>query len=518
MLTYFKGMKKPVLCLSILHFTVVLCFSQQKTGMIESNEEQYETTVSIARGKHFNLPDNYFGYNAQMMRGPSWQDPDFVSRVQQLKPQLIRYPGGTVASYWNWRTGWLKDGLKLKFDWAKIPENPIKLEDLKKACDATGAKPLFVLNMITGNLDDQFEMLEYAHKLGLPVNYVELDNEVYLGDDFYVKRFPTGIDYANESNIWIRKIKKRFPDVKISLSGYSAKVNAGKSKKKNFARTQTWNRDVLSVIENGDAMTFHVYGGNGLGRISKMIEDDDEKNSKDEAISMQKTFDSSGSIPVMLSIPFNRWKNADTYDYLLLPDGMKAWISEYNLWEREGVAAGTWAHGLYAITQTLLYFENPLTELICYHNLTTSAQFAAIFNNDNGFAKAVKKKKNKPYDFTAAGTCLKMFGEFIENRGEVTKLRFEPNEQLVGLRSQHYPSLYGWLCTSATGKKMIIVNLSDKSIPAGIINTEIKNPVYTQVTSKPHTQVAGPADVMGKKGKGDKILLLPYSVTIVSGE
>jgi hypothetical protein len=474
------------------------------------------TVVTADEQRTFQIPQHFNGYNAQMMRGPSWNETEFLNRVQQLHPKLIRYPGGTVTSYWDWRTGWLKEGIPLKGDWKSIKKNPIRLEDIKMACDSTGAVPVLVLNMMTSTLEDQLEMLRHARKIKLPVLYVELDNEIYIGDPFYVKKFATGVEYANECNRWIIAIKKEFPGVQVGVIGYSARENQGKNNKPHFARTNSWNRDVLSAIKDADAMTFHVYGGTGLGFLMRTgfssVDEDDGQPAK-----MQQAFDSENSVPVVLGVPMQRWRQTNTYDYAIVPQGMKVWITEYNLFEREGVVAGTWAHGLYALMQSLFFMLDSKTELICYHNLTTSAQFAAIFNNDQGFAKAFRKKSNKPFQFTAAGHNMAYFGEALSKGETAVKLKFTVNEPLQGARGFQFPSLEGWLIKGEE-HKVIMVNLSDEMITADVSRLFNGLPAFRQTSAMPRMQVASERDVNITSGREEKIKLAPYSVTIIEGE
>jgi hypothetical protein len=200
------------------------CKGQAKEGLPVTT-----ATVETDNSKTFELPVYFNGYNAQMLRGPSWQAPGFVEQVKELNPGLIRYPGGTVSSYWDWKTGWLMKNIPLRKEWKSVTvENPVKLEDLKFACDKTGAMPLFVLNMMTSSLSYQLEMLDHAKKIGLPVKFVELDNEFYLGEEFYANKYPTGKEYGATCNEWIAAIKKQFPGVKIAVIGNSVREGAAK--------------------------------------------------------------------------------------------------------------------------------------------------------------------------------------------------------------------------------------------------------------------------------------------------
>lgn len=484
---------------------------------------QVQGKASIAsedNSKTYALSDYYNGYNAQMLRGPAWKAPGFVGRVKELYPGLIRYPGGTVSSYWDWKTGWLKKDIPLRKEWKSVTqENPITIEDLKFACDQTGASPLYVLNMMTSTLEYQLEMLDHAKNIGLPVQFIELDNEFYLGEEFYVKKYPTGKEYGETCNTWIAAIRKKYPQAKIGVIGNSIREGAAKKEKPNAQRGQNWNRDVLAVIKDADAMTFHVYGGGGMNYMGNFTASDDDGDGQGAvAMKMQEAFDKKESVTYALSIPFIRWNNSNTYDYKLLPEVMKSWITEYNLFEREGVVAGTWAHGLYSLMQTLLFMNNNKTELVCYHNLTTTAQFAAIFNSADGFYKAVKQKPTEKFGFTAAGYCLSLSGKAMADGGKATSLKFSNPEMITAARGQQYPAVNGWKIMNAKGTKIIVANLSSKEMTTDFSNVIKINPSFTQMHAEPHLQVAFEKDVNKKTGTGTVIKLPAYSVTLIEGE
>ncbi len=500
-------------------FFAMSCKGQGKPVPAEAQASTEGISVaSEVSSKTFQYNAYFNGYNAQMLRGPSWRAPGFVEQVNGLNPGLIRYPGGTVSSYWDWKTGWLKKDIPLRKEWKSVTvENPITLEDLKFACDNTGALPLFVLNMMTSTLNDQIAMLEHAQKIGLPVKLVELDNEFYLGDEFYIKKYPTGKEYGETCNEWIAALKQKFKGVKIGVIGNSIREGAAKKEKAHAQRGQNWNRDLLAVVKNADAMTFHVYGGGGMNYLGNFTASDDEET-VEKANAVQQAFDRKESIQYALSIPFIRWNNSNTYDYKILPSGMKAWITEYNLFEREGVVAGTWAHGLYALMQSLLFMENQDTELICYHNLTTTAQFAAIFNSDNAFYKAVKKKPTPLFGYTAAGYCLALSGKALDGGGKAVKLKFTNNEMISAARGQQYPSLNGWKIEGKNGTKIIVANLSAKEVTTDFAAIAASNSRYTQIHAEPHLQIAQEKEVNRKTGTGTKITLPPYSVTLIEGD
>src|SRR5207248_10180294 len=128
--------------------------------------------------------------------GVRWSNSSLLRALAELKPQTLRYPGGTVANYWDWRQGWFVRGAQVPPNWYNLPPAPAPLEDFKQAIKASGATPVFVLNMLTSTLDAQLAMLRHARWLGLPVALVELGNEFYLNAPDYAAAFPTGQDYG----------------------------------------------------------------------------------------------------------------------------------------------------------------------------------------------------------------------------------------------------------------------------------------------------------------------------------
>lgn len=461
------------------------------------------------------FPQTFFGFNAQQIRGPVLSDKDFLKSVIELHPSVLRYPGGTVASFWDWKAGWFKDEIPLKKDWREIRKNPIRLEDLKSACEATQSQPLLVLNMCTSDLAYQMEMLRHAKKIGLEVKHIELDNELYIAEPIYTDRFSSGEAYAAEANKWIAAIKKAFPEIKIAVVGYSAKDSDFRKNKDGMSRSLNWNREVLTSIQGADAMTFHLYGGTALNYLKQPgdISGDEDKEPQE----LQAIFDRGTAAPYALGTPFSRWENAQSYDLKLLPKGMKAWITEYNLFEREGVMAGTWMHGLYAATQTLLMLQSDQVELTCFHNLSSSAQFGAIFNSDQGFMRAVKQKPTMPYGLSASGHTLSWTGQAFSAADQYAMLKFADAPIMKGARSHAYESLLGVVCHKKDKQMLLVLNLSDQPIQVDISSILKNGGTWRHMHADPQIQVGQTNDITVKVGTIATTGTLPaYSITLIN--
>ena len=76
------------------------------TPTTTTNVPQVKGIVTINLEGTRQLAPYYSGYNNVAIQSPSWQVPDTVNAAKELKPGTLRYPGGTIANYWDWKKGW----------------------------------------------------------------------------------------------------------------------------------------------------------------------------------------------------------------------------------------------------------------------------------------------------------------------------------------------------------------------------------------------------------------------------
>ncbi len=489
---------------------MILVSSSCSSDLVRSASNEQLNTVVIKPGETLRgLEDFHWGFNAQMMRGPSWKASGFVEQVSKLNPQVIRYPGGTVASYWDWEAGWLQDGIELQNAWKNIPRSPITLEDLKWACDHTGAKPVFVLNMIHSNIKEQLRMLRHADSIGLQIEMVEFDNEVYLGREVYAKRFADADAYVKECAVWQTMIQKEFPGIKFGFAAHASRGQGGNSSKKYVVRTTNWNRALNLSGHEGNAIILHNYSGSGLRYLSG------NKDRSDLEL-WNKTFNDSATPEVILGIPFSTWSDLQNSDIKYFGPDRKIWITEYNMFEREGIVAGTWTHGLYALLQTLLMTADPQVELLCYHNLVTSAQFGAIYYSNDAFHKALHPVPTQLYGLSAAGMTLAIYGEALNKSDKIQQLSIENNEMNSTFRGRKYPDVIGFSFNKPSSSDLLLLNLSDQKKAIKLEGIRGSNFQYQHASCSPTEKVAFEKDVIIKKGQGVPETLPAYSVTLIS--
>ncbi len=341
--------------------------------------------------------------------------------LQQLDAGVLRFPAGTGANYWDYLAG---DFLGNYYDGNSPPSNyPSPLSEfgaeLTAASQASGTatQGLFVLNMLTDpqcvptspddycvpgptspNLIYQEQMLNSAKTMNLQPSYLELGNEYYLNDTCYNAVYPTptgvasnGGVYAKAANAWIAGIQ--------GLSGYSSeKIAAVGSHIDGSPARANWNQALMygdglgnGPLTGATAVTIHIYVASGLP---------------------SKATVSATNADTMLYRPFYVWSagNATGNDTVLDTDlpsltntttgfSPNVWVTEYNLRDTNVAAFGTWAHGLFTASMSLVFLESSRIQMAIHHETQGSAIYADVLRSTTAFSPptfAITNSANLP--------------------------------------------------------------------------------------------------------------------------
>jgi hypothetical protein len=167
-------------------------------------------------------------------------DEQFGEVVCGLRLPLLRYPGGGESQWWDWRKGWVITEQEYI---ERFPENTTiypetsmarsyvrgntsyTLHNLKKffvdVCNRTQdfvPRINFVLNIVSGELQDQLDFLAAAKALAIEIEAVELGDEFHSPNRANVDRkFPNGTFFASYAAEWARAIKLQFPGVSVMV-------------------------------------------------------------------------------------------------------------------------------------------------------------------------------------------------------------------------------------------------------------------------------------------------------------
>ena len=167
------------------------------------------------------VPD--VGFNGNTIRGPGWNDVTFNDSVASMFPEILRYPSGGIADYWDWSTGWfypqsvldtaiIDTIYTMNSGWYTMDTFAATPVIFQQALDRIGAEGIFNMNMMSANVSIQSAALRDAIVQGVSINKVELGSEMNHGNIFKIMKYPTAGDYARECNVYIDSIKAIIPN------------------------------------------------------------------------------------------------------------------------------------------------------------------------------------------------------------------------------------------------------------------------------------------------------------------
>jgi hypothetical protein len=496
---YFILMSKRVRSLSVLLLLILAVFGVSKV------EAAYPLNVTAGTNRTW-LPDA-MGYNGKA-QGDPWRTLPFsntnlINVLDRSKINTFRYPGGTVANYWDWVNG--KD-----YD---TPGN-YKLSNLKLAYDQIGFTPVFTVNMLTPTnitpaqrLTSALSMLTNAQSLGLPVARVELGNEFYLSDPDYVAEFPTGVEYGQRCQTWIAAFKASFPGVKCAIDATM----------ESRARLDVWTAETLSACSNYDALVIHWYPQSAL---EPAVVTGDGTLAEQNA--QWALFNATNGVDIMLGQPNQDWNQMTAANNV--PVNADIWATEFNLKDSNGAVRQTWANGLFVANQIHAYLKDGRVSRVMLHNWLSSNK-QAMFGTNNELSHVLVSHgqgslATTPYQFAAAGQVMRMYAEVADNATNIAPLAIESSPQIFTPGVAPYAAVYGWRFTAGGTNRAIFVNSSSVDYDVNVSGIATTNFHLRQVSGNPHTFVTGENATVTRVTSADApaILRLPaYSVTTLGG-
>jgi len=421
-------------------------------------------------GPHVPLPPNFYGVNFDLAGFMPFARSDTGALLAALEPSTIRWPGGTEADFYDWHNG---------LDTQKPTKVTFTLQDLAAAYRATGAIPIFDLNVLASdnatNPSDQIAMLKAAQQLGLPIDYVEIGNELYSNAPGVPQAFPDGSSYARTVSIYVRALRRAFPGVKIAADTIPFPEDK---------REMSWDAQLLAGL-NGtnapDAFIVHFYPG-----------------------LYQNPFHSSDLAALFENIYNSLTELSQAVQHL---GGKPVWLTEYNMrgpyqiFRKMGVspAEHDYAHELYlAAFAAMLPRVRGLALVDCW------TAFA------DGFYGAWQDPTS-PF-LTPAGQAIEMV-DSVAKEATMAQTILVPG---VPELPNGEPGVVGerFMGTGKSGAA-ILVNLTSEtvSLPAG--GWLVFGSRYEQVTGDPTVaKLAAPIPAIGIVGEAG-LSLPPYSLTII---
>ncbi|WP_185962580.1 sulfatase-like hydrolase/transferase [Thalassomonas sp. M1454] len=464
-----------------------------------------------------------FGFNGNMMthlKFNPWNKPEVNELFAKTHANVMRYPGGTIANHFDWTKGvqfsyekneqgeYVLDefGNKIQED----STGDYKLENFKVGYDQQGFMPIYVVNILTKDLQHTLDGLAQAKSLGLPVEYIEMGNEFYLGAGGfpeYTAEFPTGAEYGTKACAWIEQIRAIYPDAKFALNSTMSP----------WARDINWHEEILSTCTDFDASIIHSYPRSGITTDSSES-GDNYWGTTTEQQTQWTNFNNAANVDSMLAQPFVSWQS--DVDNNNLPEDEVIWITEFNFGDSVGPTRNTWAHALFNANQIQSYLNDGRVEMILMHNLITGAKEAGINNStifngleiDHGQGDLSAQK----YDLSASGHVMAAFGQSLNNMSHIAPLEINESPQ-VNAGGGSYDAVYGWQGSNANETRYIIVNTSSVAYSISTANITPSIDHVEQFSSTPQAFVTSEELVAGGfSGELPEILHLPaHSITTI---
>lgn len=427
-------------------------------------------TISVTTSAQTRVPPKV-GYMLNYLTKPEWTNQSFLDSVRKLNPSLIRYPGGTESQYFDWQTGrsipssnWTNGSLFNHSYIGIVPHVSHTLNDLLYFYQITNVKPVFCLNLLTKTLSNQIEMLQTANSMGIPVEYIELGNELYFEDQDFINKYPNPIDYVLDmKDNWIPQLTALFPNANIAVIGsYDGLVDLNGNIVP--SRISNWNSTLYAQNLSANAITFHYY------------------------IPPNTTLLSNPNASQALAAPFKHWPTLQNNTLNGVTNGMECWITEYNLNDGNQTnyaIASSWIHGLYTASLFSLMLVDEKIKMLLNHQIAGSPAFASLASYTT-FGDTISNR------LTAEGNAMRILHKAIKGKASAKKLQFSLNP-LITIQTTNYPSLLGWFFENTQEKALYVLNLSNTSftldVSANIVgNYEFEiinttNPLLKNITS-----------------------------------
>ncbi len=189
---------------------------------ITTAQEQINVNIDTADSR--DIPKELHGVNQNWFKSLKLQTNLITEGVNDIKFTHIRFPGGTVSNYYNWKT-YYPNWNRFEVDWNEtisviaiknfynIHVKSLKGDDFINYADSLGKDVVFVANVHNSmNFDYMVESLQTLSDLDINIKYLEIGNELY---------FPQyGMDndtYLSRAKRLSQEARAVFPNVKTAI-------------------------------------------------------------------------------------------------------------------------------------------------------------------------------------------------------------------------------------------------------------------------------------------------------------
>ena len=328
---------------------------------------------------------NLFGFNtSNTFTYCDVNDTSFTNKVQKIKPNVLRFPGGTISNFYHYDEKAYGLDISEISDWnvpkftkryhglikeqKKRNHNHNYIEDFISLAKKNNSKVVLVANIISSKDDDIINMIKRLKSENIEILGVELGSE--LSNRAYKKHIKSVDDYIQLAQKYSEIIKKEYPEIKVG-------VVAAPIKDKIPSRLLNWNHQLSKEIFY-DAIIHHSY--------LKVIDGDDDyglMTREDKVSSTKKVqFD---LYKKRIKTYFNTGFVKEMIKYNEIFE-KEIWITEWNL-QMSKTTGNTLLQSLFVSQYLLELLSNPDLQNISiatYHNLAGRDISGSVFKGIKG--------------------------------------------------------------------------------------------------------------------------------------
>ena len=384
---FYLGRSAPItLLFSLLFGITVSCQVSRKSDSGRGDKQRGDSNAAFLlsnKVKHKVNPD-LFGFNtANFFLFYSGDNPSADTLLHQLGTPIYRFPGGTTANFYHFKgKGYgynSPDAELVKGSHAyknithsiqaqkqvderdKVSANYAQnFADLVKKMHGSA---LLVANILSGNDEENLQMIQYFIDQKVDIKGIEIGNEIYL--KAYRQVFPDASAYITRARELALKIRAKYPQIKIAVVAAPFPLLKGANQNAT-SEFNDWN-EKLGQENFYDAIVAHMYS-----KPKKCLADKNDKTAFSKCALEENT----------------------KYAYEGLMDAMKYYKQNYNntpIWITEWNAGGvqqyfgnTFVAAAYYGDFLLNICEVNQVKLATYHNLLSRSSGYNIIGTEMG--------------------------------------------------------------------------------------------------------------------------------------
>ncbi len=458
--------------------------------------------VGIARP----LPEKIFGANADPFIEQLTNDPGKITAVKQTDPAVLRFPGGSLANYYNWRDGQLhlnpqpnsssyyKFWVELAAMIARAHPGGVHYEPYVSFAQQVGnADILIVPNLETSSISEQTAWFQTLASENMTPKNIELGNEFWVamgGDPNVMKVWP---DEPTSMNVMHQYAQAFAPivgtDAKFAVQASGASYNYQSNDPHPFIqRLIKWD-DALTPADWFQAATVHLYPD------PNRIAAEAGNPSRDQLFTLLMGRSDQGIDRVLNNIATK------------LP-GKEIWVTEWS--PRGGSPTNLNQPQLDLVTPDMQahLIARTMLAMLRHPELTKALYFELYSGNSSVFQTYVLE--NGQYQPTSFAVALQWFDQAANGGSSFQRVVDANGTPVTGLGSfsESYLPIEGGLFKSATKTTLILQNASSQIYVYDATNGG-QNPAPSQV------QMISPNDFSATAHQPAQVTTLNPSQSIV---